>query len=65
MTGAKIKIENGFTIPPVKKSRQPNCNVSKSKNENALKLLIDLFFLSSKYDKKFTPTESKIIISVS
>ena len=48
ITGAKINIENGLMIPPVKKSRKPNCRVSKSKKENALTLLIDLFFLSSK-----------------
>ena len=48
ITGAKIKIEKGLIIPPVKKSRKPNCKVSKSKKENALILLIDLFFLSSK-----------------
>ena len=48
ITGAKIKIEKGLIIPPVKKSRKPNCKVSKSKKENALRLLIDLFFLSSK-----------------
>ena len=48
ITGAKINIENGLMIPPVKKSRNPNCRVSKSKNKNALILLIDLFFLSSK-----------------
>ena len=48
ITGAKIKIENGLTIPPVKNSKKPNCRVSKSKKENALELLIELFFLSSK-----------------
>ena len=48
ITGAKINIEKGLMIPPVKKSRKPNCKVSKSKKENALILLIDLFFLSSK-----------------
>ena len=48
ITGAKIKMENGLTIPPVKKSKKPSCRVSKSKKENALTLLIDLFFLSSK-----------------
>ena len=48
ITGAKIKIEKGLIIPPVKKSKKPNCNVSKSKKEKALMLLIDLFFLSSK-----------------
>ena len=48
ITGAKINIENGLMIPPVKKSRKPNCRVSKRKNKNALILLIDLFFLSSK-----------------
>ena len=48
MTGANIRMENGLTIPPVKKSKKPSCRVSKSKKENALILLIDLFFLSSK-----------------
>ena len=48
ITGAKIRIENGLIIPPVKKSKQPNCRVSKSKKEKALTLVIDLFFLSSK-----------------
>ena len=48
ITGAKIRIENGLIIPPVKDSKKPNCKVSKSKKENALILLIDLFFLSSK-----------------
>ena len=48
ITGAKIKMENGLTIPPVKKSKKPSCRVSKSKKENAFTLLIDLFFLSSK-----------------
>ena len=46
ITGAKIKIEKGLIIPPVKKSKKPNCKVSKSKKENALRLLIYLFFLS-------------------
>ena len=50
ITGANIKIENGLMIPPVKNNKKPNCKVSKSKNENALILLIDLFFLSSKYE---------------
>ena len=31
ITGANINIENGFIIPPVRKSKKPNCNVSKSK----------------------------------
>ena len=31
MTGAKISMENGLIIPPVRKSNKPNCNVSKSK----------------------------------
>ena len=31
MTGAKINIENGLIIPPVRNSKKPNCNVSKSK----------------------------------
>ena len=31
MTGAKISIENGFIIPPVRKSKKPNCKVSKSR----------------------------------
>ena len=48
ITGAKIRMENGLTIPPVKKSKKPSCRVSKSKKEKALTLLIDLFFLSSK-----------------
>ena len=50
ITGASINIENGLIIPPVKKSKKPSCNVSNSKKENAFKLLIDLFFLSSKYE---------------
>ena len=50
ITGAKINIEKGFIIPPVKNNKKPSCNVSKSKKENALILLIDLFFLSSKYE---------------
>ena len=65
ITGAKIKIENGLTIPPVKKSKKPNCKVSNSKKENALIFVIDLFFLSSKYEKKFTATDNKIIVNVS
>ena len=32
ITGAKIKIEKGLIIPPVKKVK-PNCKVSKSKKE--------------------------------
>ena len=28
MTGANISIEKGFIIPPVRKSKKPNCNVS-------------------------------------
>ena len=47
ITGAKINIEKGLIIPPVKNNKKPNCIVSKSKNEKALILLIDLFFLSS------------------
>ena len=47
ITGAKISIENGLTIPPVKNNKKPNCKVSKSKYEKAFTLLIDLFFLSS------------------
>ena len=35
ITGAKINIENGLIIPPVRNSKKPNCNVSKSKKENA------------------------------
>ena len=35
ITGANIKIENGLTIPPVKNNKMPNCNVSKSRKENA------------------------------
>ena len=50
ITGAKIKIENRLIIPPVKKSKKPSCNVSKSRKENALKSVIDLFFLSAKYE---------------
>ena len=65
ITGAKIKMENGLTIPPVKKSKKPNCRISKSKKENALTLLIDLFFLSSRQEKKFTATDSKIIVKIS
>tara|TARA_Y200000002_G_scaffold310620_1_gene267446 strand:+ start:4742 stop:4951 length:210 start_codon:yes stop_codon:yes gene_type:complete len=65
MTGAKINIEKGLTIPPVKNNRKPNCKVSKSKNENAFILLIDLFFLSSKYEYKLIKTEKKIISKVS
>ena len=34
MTGAKIKIENGLIIPPVKKSKTPSCKVSNNKNVN-------------------------------
>ena len=49
MTGAKINIENGLIIPPVKNNKKPNCKVSNSKNKNVLILLIVLFFLSSKY----------------
>ena len=65
ITGAKIKMENGLTIPPVKKSKKPNCRVSKSKKEKALTLLIDLFFLSSKQEQKLTATDKKIIANVS
>ena len=65
ITGANIKIENGLIIPPVRNNKKPNCKVSKSKNKNALILLIDLFFLSEKYEQKFTMTESKIINNVS
>ena len=35
MTGATIKMEKGLTIPPVRKSKKPNCKVSNSKKENA------------------------------
>ncbi len=31
ITGAKIKIENGLIIPPVRKSKKPSCNVSNNK----------------------------------
>ena len=31
MTGANIRMENGLTIPPVKKSKKPSCRVSKTK----------------------------------
>ena len=47
ITGAKINIEKGLIIPPVKNNKKPNCKVSKSKYEKAFVLLIDLFFLSS------------------
>ena len=47
ITGAKISIEKGFKIPPVKKSKTPNCIVSNSKKEKAFKFDIVLFFLSS------------------
>ena len=36
-----------------------------NQKENALIFVIDLFFLSSKYEKKFTATDSKIIVNVS
>ena len=65
MTGANIRMENGLTIPPVKKSKKPSCRVSKSKKENALTLLLDLFFLSSKQEQKFTATDNKIIVRIS
>ena len=65
ITGAKIKMENGLTIPPVKKSKKPNCRVSKSRKENAFTLLIDLFFLSSKQEYKLTATDSRIIVKIS
>ena len=47
ITGAKISIEKGLIIPPVKNSKKPNCKISKSKKEKALMFVIDLFFLSS------------------
>ena len=31
ITGAKISMENGLIIPPVRNNKKPNCNVSKSK----------------------------------
>ena len=31
ITGAKISIENGLIIPPVRKSKKPSCNVSNNK----------------------------------
>ena len=31
ITGATIRIEKGLTMPPVRKSRKPNCNVSNNK----------------------------------
>ena len=31
ITGAKISIQNGLIIPPVRKSKKPSCNVSNSK----------------------------------
>ena len=65
ITGANIKIEKGFIIPPVKKSKMPNCIVSNSKNKKAFKLLMVLFFLSSRYEYKFSATENKIIMSAS
>ena len=45
ITGAKINIENGIKIPPVKKSKTPSCKVSNNKYRKAFMLLIDLFFL--------------------
>ena len=50
ITGAIIKIQKGLKIPPVKYNKKPNCKVSNNKKENAFILLIDLFFLSSKYE---------------
>ena len=50
ITGAKIKIEKGLIIPPVKNKRKPNCKVSNNKKENTFILVMDLFFLSSKYE---------------
>ena len=50
ITGAKMSIEKGFIIPPVRNSKMPNCKVSNNKNKNAFILLIVLFFLSSKYE---------------
>ena len=46
ITGANIRIENGLIIPPVKKSKNPNCKVSNNKNKKALMLVIVLLFLS-------------------
>ena len=37
ITGAKIRIENGLIIPPVRNNKNPNCNVSKSRKENESK----------------------------
>ncbi len=31
ITGARINIENGLIIPPVRKSKKPNCSVSNNK----------------------------------
>ena len=47
ITGAKINIEKGFSMPPVRNKSIPSCKVSNSKYKKALLLLIVLFFLSS------------------
>ena len=47
ITGAKINIENGFKMPPVKKSKTPSCKVSNNKYRKAFVLDIVLLFLSS------------------
>ena len=48
ITGANIKIEKGFKIPPVKNNKIPNWSVSNNKKEKAFKFEIVLFLLSSK-----------------
>ena len=64
MTGANIRMENGLTIPPVKKSKKPSCRVSKSKKENALTLLIDLFFFLHNRDRNLLPLIAKLLIKL-
>ena len=43
ITGASIKIENGFIIPPVRNNNIPSCKVSNDRKKNAWILDIDLF----------------------
>ena len=59
ITGASIRIENGFKIPPFKYNKTPNWVVSNNKNKNIISSDILIFFWK-RYAPILIKTESII-----
>ena len=59
ITGAKIKIEKGFSIPPFKYNKTPSCVVSNNKKENTFRSDILSFFWKKKAPR-FIRTDNRI-----